>query len=155
MAGIQPETMVAPGPFDAPASIVYLSEDHAAGDSATGIRIICDPVLGTAKQYISRTCSGNAGQEASPGGTKCQRDVPLRTGTHESGGCSRVGERYNPGQCVEGIPGHFLVGAGKGPLRSRRYKTCWALLSVYAHDGKTGASRLSKTGHAPAVLVKR
>ena len=109
MAGIQPETMVAPGPFDAPASIVYLSEDHAAGDSATGARIICDSVLGTAKQYISRTCSGNAGQEASPGGTKCQRDVPLRTGTHESGGCSRVGERYNPGQCVEGIPGNFLV----------------------------------------------
>ena len=102
--------MIPFGPFDAPAGVMQLSENHTFSNAAALSRVVCRPVLSSAEQDIPPAPTTYSGQKLSPGRAESQPYIPLGTGAHQGGRGSSIGKSDDALQRMERIASYcFLV----------------------------------------------
>ena len=107
---IDPQFVVPTGTLHTPPGVVYLAEDHGAGDPAAFHRIVCAAVLRPAEQHIAPADPTGPCQKLAPRRAETQSNIPLDTGTHQSRRSTRIGKTDDLFQIVEGEPtNHSLI----------------------------------------------
>ena len=79
---IDPQTVISPGPLDAPTRVVQFPENHRAADLAALLKIIGGAILYSAQQHIPGAAAADPCKEFSSGGAEYKPDLTLRTGAH-------------------------------------------------------------------------